>query len=123
MAMVKITNGDIVSTVPSSAFKNVYSKIGFTIVSDEDVVEEQIVNVEPVESIPEPEGDIVEPADVEEFDEDEAFLNDIIEKPISQWSAQEIKKYAVLNDIDLSSAKKTSDARNIVKKFMEDSNR
>lgn len=123
MAMVKITNGDIVTTVPSSAFKNVYSKIGFTIVSDEDVVEEHVVNVEPVESIPEPEVDVVESADVEEFDEDEAFLNDIVEKPISQWSAQEIKKYAVLNDIDLSSAKRTSEARNIVKKFMEESNR
>lgn len=46
-------------------------------------------------------------------------FEELMEKPISQWSKEELKKFAKANGIDLSKAGKTSDVRAMVKQFIE----
>ena len=42
------------------------------------------------------------------------------EKPISAWSKDDVKKFALANDIDTSEAKNFGEAKNIVKKWLEE---
>ena len=56
----------------------------------------------------------------DDVDEDEAFVEDILEKPLSQWTPDELKKFAEIKDIDTSKAKKVSEARAIIKKYLDE---
>ena len=59
-----------------------------------------------------------------EYDEaelsDAEFVEDILEKPLSQWTPDELKKFAEIKNIDTSEAKKVSQARAIIKKYLEE---
>ena len=70
--MVKITNGIDVFEVSVGAFEGIYSRQGFKLVKENDL-EEKTSEV-PVKS------------------EDEVFLEDVLEKPISQWNKNEVKR-------------------------------
>ena len=50
---------------------------------------------------------------------DEKFLEEVEEKPLSQWSKDEVKKFAALKDIDLSGTKNINEAKALIKDFME----
>lgn len=102
--MVKITNGTIVCEVTRGAFDGIYSRQGFTIVEDEN---EKVSGVNP--------------DNASEKTEDEKFLEEIIEKPISQWTKEETKRFVVLNEINTEGCKNTNEVKEIVKKFIEDS--
>lgn len=142
MAMVLITNGEITSKVPAAAFNTQYKKLGFRIVADEidgeqvpsnggtsenvedgtEVTSEGEVadEAEDVEDNAEDEGDNEEEEDEQDKDAEEAaFVEDILEKPLSQWSVDELKEFVRIKDIDTTGAKKTSEVRAIVKKFLE----
>lgn len=136
MAMVRITNGETTSRVPYSAYISYYKKIGFVIDGEEEPIkshkEDAPVSVEDTNEQTEDEnaGDTEDDSDVvtgeddsdeqDDVDEDEAFVEDILEKPLSQWTPDELKKFAEIKDIDTSKAKKVSEARAIIKKYLDE---
>lgn len=132
MAMVRITNGETTSRVPYSAYISMYKKLGFTIEGEEPVKPQEKVETpkkeQPEEETEEvtdetDETDVTEDEEDEEDEEaadDEAFVEDILEKPLSQWTPDELKKFAEIKNIDTSKAKKVSEARSIIKKYLEE---
>lgn len=122
---VNISNGNVSCRVSKGAFDNYYKSIGYSIVDEgssynkpieetnyqNDVDVEDTSEVEDVESVEEV--DVVD-----EENENDVFVEEIMEKPISQWSNEELKKFATIKGIDTSSAKKVSEARNIIKEYL-----
>lgn len=98
--MVKITNGVNVFEVTRGAFDGIYSRQGYTIIN------EKTASVEEAANIP-------------EKTEDEKFLDEIIEKPISQWNKEEVKRFAALKEIDITGTKNANEAKEIIKGFIE----
>lgn len=101
--MVKITNGKNVFTVTRGAFDGIFSRQGYTIVD---------------EKAPKKDNGVKPP----EKTEDELFLESIVEKPISQWSKDEIKRFAALKEIDISGTKNATEAKELIKTFLEENN-
>lgn len=97
--MVKITNGVNIFEVTRGAFDGIYSRQGYTIVDEEKAD--------------------VNTSNVPEKSEDEKFLEEIIEKPISQWNKDEVKRFAVLKEIDITGTKNANEAKEIIKDFIE----
>lgn len=97
--MVKITNGVNVFEVTRGAFDGIYSRQGYTLVEDVKVGTEN--------------------TGTPEKSEDEKFIEEIIEKPISQWSKDEIKRFAALEGIDISGTKNAGEAKEIIKEFLD----
>ena len=130
MSMVRITNGEITSRVPYSAYISMYKRLGFTIEGEEPVKPQTKAEApkkeQPKEETKEEvtdETDVTEEEEDEEDEEaadDEAFVEDILEKPLSQWAPDELKKFAEIKNIDTSKAKKVSEARSILKKYLEE---
>ena len=137
MAMVYITNGETTSKVPFAAYEATYKNLGFRMVAEdrdgevvpndagtveneqdgsETVSEEQTDNeTEDVE------GEEAEEEETEDEENDEAaFVEDLLEKPLSQWSVDELKEFVRIKEIDTTGATKTSQVRAIVKKFLEE---
>ena len=98
--MVKITNGKNVFEVTRGAFDGIYSRQGYTILNEQ---------VPGQQEIKEP-----------EKTEDEVFVDEIIEKPISQWNKDEVKKFATLKGIDISGTKNAGEAKELIKAFLEE---
>jgi len=99
--MVKITNGVNVFEVTRGAFDGIYSRQGYVLVNENKVVND------------------VEDIKVPEKTEDEKFLDNIIEKPISQWNKDEVKRFAALKEIDITGTKNAGEAKEIIKSFLE----
>ena len=97
--MVRITKGVNIFWVTKGAFDGVYSKQGYTIENDKKVA--ATVKMPSPKSL------------------DEKFLEEVEEKPLSQWSKDEVKKFAALKDIDLSGTKNINEAKALIKDFME----
>ena len=97
--MVLITNGADKFWVTKGAFDGVYSKQGYTIENDKKVAF----------SVKMPSPKTL----------DEKFLEEVEEKPLSQWNKDEVKKFAALKDIDLSGTKNINEAKALIKDFME----
>lgn len=98
--MVKITNGKNVFEVTRGAFDGIYSRQGYTILNEQ---------VPGQQEIKEP-----------EKTEDEVFVDEIIEKPVSQWNKDEVKKFAALKGIDISGTKNAGEAKELIKAFLEE---
>lgn len=96
--MVKITNGVNVFEVTRGAFDGIYSRQGYTVV-------DEAVKRKAADWVP-------------EKTEDELFLDEILEKPISQWNKEEVKRFAALNDIDIAGTKNANEAKNVIKEFL-----
>lgn len=98
--MVKITNGKNVFEVTRGAFDGIYSRQGYTILNEQ---------IPGQQAIQEP-----------EKTDDDKFVDEIIEKPISQWNKDEVKKFASLNGIDISGTKNAGEAKELIKQFLEE---
>lgn len=98
--MVKITNGVNVFEVTRGAFDGIYSSQGYTLFENIKVGNNG--------------------TETPKKSEDEKFLEEIIEKPISQWSKDEIKRFAALKEIDISGTKNATEAKEIIKNFIEE---
>ena len=101
--MVKITNGINIFSVSRGAFGGIYSHQGYTIVD-----EEKNDNSEDIDNT----GDTV-------INEDEVFANELLEKPISQWNKDEIKRFAQIKCIDISGTKNANEAKDRIKDFLD----
>ena len=101
--MVKITNGVNVFEVTRGAFDGIYSRQGYTIVNEKAVESTKTLKV---------------PKALEKS-EDEVFVEEILEKPISQWNKEEVKRFAAIKEIDITGTKNANEAKEIIKSFLE----
>ena len=101
--MVKITNGVNVFEVTRGAFDGIYSRQGYT-----------IMNEKAAKDVKTPEA-----PKVPEKTEDEIFVEEILEKPISQWNKDEVKRFAALKEIDITGTKNVNEAKTIIKEFLD----
>lgn len=101
--MVKITNGVNVFEVTRGAFDGIYSRQGYT-----------IMNEKAAEGVKAPEA-----PKAPEKTEDEIFVEEILEKPISQWNKDEVKRFAGIKEIDITGTKNANEAKEIIKSFLE----
>lgn len=100
--MVKITNGKNVFEVTRGAFDGIYSRQGYTILDENESAEQNNVD-----------------AETPERTEDEKFIDEIIEKPISQWNKDEVKRFAAIKDIDITGTKSAGEAKELIKQFLD----
>ena len=101
--MVKITNGVNVFEVTRGAFDGIYSRQGYTIMNEKAA---KSTKTPKVPKIP-------------EKTEDEIFVEEILEKPISQWNKEEVKRFATIKEIDISGTKNANEAKGIIKSFID----
>lgn len=94
--MVKITKGANTFTVTIGAFENIFKNQGFVIVNDENISDE------------ENNGATVDP-----------FI-ELREKPVSQWTKNEIIAFAAENNIDIHGTKNIGEARQIIIDFLSE---
>lgn len=98
--MVRITNGLNTIEVSRGAYNTIFSKQGFSIVDEPE---------KPVDVNPDGSDGM--------FDED-AFVEEIMEKPISQWTGSEVKKFASIKGVDISGTKNVNEAKERIKSFL-----
>lgn len=101
--MVTIKNGNNIHVVTEGAYKEIFSRLGYEIISGKEEVS------------------IETPIDVDDnamSEEDMEFILGVEEKPISQWSKTEVKKYAELKRIDITGTKNVNEAKAIIKDFL-----
>ena len=99
--MVKITNGVNVFEVTRGAFDGIYSRQGYRLVNEKT------------------EAKTPETSKTPEKTENEIFVEEILEKPISQWSKGEVKRFAAIKKIDISGTKNVNEAKEIIKSFID----
>lgn len=122
--MVTISNGVRSFKVPSGSVK-AYEPAGYHVVGKG---EEQPVET-PIKGQQKPENEDIdfdgeddvegEGGDKQEPDADEKFVTELLEKSLSQWSADETKKFVSIKGIDTTGAKKLGDVKNIIKKYLD----
>ena len=99
--MVKITNGVNVFEVTKGAFDGIYSRQGYKLVDEK------------------AEAKAPEVSDAPEKSEDDIFVEEILEKPISQWNKEEVKRFAAIKEINISGTKNANEAKEIIKSFID----
>ena len=122
--MVTISNGKTTFRVTAGAVE-VYKSMGFHVVDDKE--NDQIKSVEhkeekaaeDVAGEPETDGSGVEDEGVED-DTEEAYVTELLEKPLSQWSNEEVKEFVRIKGIDTSGAKKFSQVKDIIKAYLDE---
>lgn len=98
--MVKITNYVNTFEVTQGAYDDIFKKQGFELVEEDK--EDKKETVEETKKT-----------------EEEAYVEELMEKPISQWNKEEVKTYAYLKNIDISKTKNIGEARNIIKQSID----
>jgi len=99
--MVKITNGINVFEVTRGAFDGIYSRQGYRLVDEKAKTKASKASNAPKKT------------------EDEIFVEEILEKPISQWNKEEVKRFAAIKKIDISGTKNANEAKEIIKSFID----
>lgn len=122
--MVTISNGKATFRVTAGAVE-VYKSMGFHVVDDNE--SDQTKPVEHKEekmaedAAGEPEADDSDAEDEgTEDDADEAYVTELLEKPLSQWSNEEVKEFVRIKGIDTSGAKKLSQVKDIIKAYLDE---
>ena len=100
--MVKITNYVNTFEVTQGAYDDIFKKQGFDLVEEdkEETIKEEATGKDYIS-------------------EEEAYIDELMEKPISQWNKEEVKTYASLKNIDISNTKNIGEARNIIKQSID----
>ena len=122
--MVDITDGINIITVTKGAFDGIYKHQGYTLVHDY----ASSIQVKPSEDIKPKDNNYIDETkglknnsqeETDEDDDSESLENELLEKPISQWSQEELREYAEENGISLEGVTKAKEARNIIKNFID----
>lgn len=103
--MIKITNGVRTVEVTNGAFQTVYKQQGYRPV---DEVNAETATTAPAASAAGNQGNGEDP------NADEKWLLEIAEKPLSQWSKEEVKRFAALNHVDLTGTKNVNEAKELI---------
>lgn len=102
--MVRITNGTDVYEVTQGAYDSIFKHQGYSIYD---------------EAVPQAEQEAGE-EHKDDVSDDDKFLAAVMEKPISQWNKNEVKKFAELKGIDISGTKNAGEAKEIIKNFLDE---
>lgn len=97
--MVKITNFVNTFEVTQGAYDDIFKKQGFELVEDKEDKKETVEETKKTN--------------------EEAYIEELMEKPISQWNKEAVKTYASLKNIDISNTKNIGEARNIIKQSID----
>ena len=122
--MVTISNGKTTFRVTAGAVE-VYKSMGFHVVDGKEndqikpVEHKEEKVAEDVAGEPEAGGSDAEDEDVED-DTEEAYVTELLEKPLSQWSNEEVKEFVRIKGIDTSGAKKLSQVKDIIKAYLDE---
>ena len=122
--MVTISNGKATFRVTAGAVE-VYKSMGFHVVDDKEndqikpVEHKEEKAAEDVASESEADGSDAEDEGVED-DTEEAYATELLEKPLSQWSNEEVKEFVRIKGIDTSGAKKLSQVKDIIKAYLDE---
>ena len=122
--MVTISNGKATFRVTAGAVE-VYKSMGFYVVDDKEndqikpVERKEEKVAEDVAGEPEADGSDAEDEGVED-DTEEAYVTELLEKPLSQWSNEEVKEFVRIKGIDTSGAKKLSQVKDIIKAYLDE---
>ena len=122
--MVTISNGETTFRVTAGAVE-VYKSMGFHVVDDKEndqikpVKHEEEKVAEDVAGEPEVDDSDAEDEDVED-DTEEAYVTELLEKPLSQWSNEEVKEFVRIKGIDTSGAKKLSQVKDIIRAYLDE---
>lgn len=100
--MVKITNFVNTFEVTQGAYDDIFKKQGFELVKED---KEETIKEEEIEK--------------GYKSDEEKYIEELMEKPISQWNKEEVKTYASLKNIDISNTKNIGEARNIIKQSID----
>lgn len=120
--MVKITNGVNVFEVTRGAFDGIYSRQGYTIVNEKtavDAVLRVVAAVNEIHNTAQHAPEAPKTPKIPEKTKDEIFVEEILEKPISQWNKGEIKRFVAIKKIDISGTKNANEAKEIIKSFID----
>ena len=122
--MVTISNGKTTLRVTAGAVET-YKSMGFHVVDDKEndqikpVEHKEEKVAEDVAGEPEADGSDAEDEGVED-DTEEAYVTELLEKPLSQWSNEEVKEFVRIKGIDTSGAKKFSQVKDIIKAYLDE---
>lgn len=97
--MVKITNGTSVFEVTRGAYEGIYLHQGYSIAGSDTNHDADV------------------PKETEQT-EDEKFVSEITEKPVAQWSKDDVKRYAEIMGIDITGTKNVNEAKDRIKNAM-----
>lgn len=103
--MINCTNGNIIISVTEGAYDSYFKDQGFTIIKENNVVEDVPMLVVPDEEDEQNDGMI-------------DHMNGLKEKPISQWTKKEVRDFASFNNIDISETKNVGQAKEIIRDFI-----
>lgn len=131
--MVTITNGKEMFRVTVGAVKP-YESMGFHVATDEELEEmnqiQEHFDDSGMSDSTTKEGvrkDIKVKSDDKDIEDvsdtstvDDAFIEELLEKPLSQWTNEEIKDFVRIKGIDTSGAQKVSQVRGIIKTYLEE---
>lgn len=105
--MVNITNGVNIFEVTDGAYENNFKKLGYKIVNEKgsNIKDEQ----QEVEA-----DNVVE----EKAAEEKIKMSELVEKPLSNWTKDEVKKFAKANEIDITGTKGVDEAKERINDFL-----
>ena len=95
--MIEVSDGKKSFLMTEGAFESVYKKLVFKLVTNDEDAK----------------------LDLEE-DEDMLFAEELEKKPISEWTNEEVRRYASVYGIDISETKSPSEAKELIKKFNDE---
>lgn len=105
--MVTITNGIKTLTVTTGAYESIYKFQGYICQKTEGAHNVAAPDVHSAN------------ADASEMSPDDAFVAELVEKPLSQWNKSEVRKYADIKGIDISGTRSINEARSIIQETLE----
>lgn len=104
--MVKCTNGNIVISVTEGAYDSYFKDQGFTVIKENSAVENAPMLVASDEGENEQNDGVIN------------YMNELKEKPISQWTKKEVRDFASFNNIDISETRNVGQAKEIIRDFI-----
>lgn len=115
--MKTISNGIETMEVTSGAFENYFKKQGFYEVGKEEIEPAEIEELEDEELTDE---ELVNNSNNDNLNDDteKNMKEELEEKPLSNWTKEEVKEYAEIVGLDLKGTKNIKEAKKIIKELM-----
>ena len=121
--MVKITNLVNTFEVTQGAYDDIFKKQGFELVEETPRRKKKATKKHVKEEVEEDEWEEAEEATGKDYkSEEEAYIDELLKKPILQWSKAEVKTYASVKGLDISKTQNVGEARNIIKQSIDKNN-
>lgn len=105
--MVKITNGVDIFEVTDGAYENNFKKLGYKIMNEKGSKTKAAKQEVEIDNTAE-----------EKAVEETIKMSELVEKPLSNWTKDEVKKFAKANKIDITGTKGVDEAKERINDFL-----